>query len=119
MGSKPIIEEKKIEETIRNIQKEAFTVLDFIKTLKRLYPEDWKELVERFGLFGGKRRYTVSTYLSNRLDLYSHKPPSVLTPFTRYSEGRFIDYRKTTDNERKVFGSPVIAVFRKKKQTQR
>ena len=104
--SRPIIEERKIEKTIENIPKEAFTILDFIETLRRLYPKDWKGLAERFGLFRDKRRYTVSTYLSNRLDGYSHKPYSILAPFTRYSEGRFTDYRKTTDEERKAFGAP-------------
>jgi hypothetical protein len=116
---RPIIEEEKIEITVRNIRKEAFTVLDFIKTLERLYPEDWKKLAERFGLFGEKKRYTVSTCLSNRLDLYSHKPHSILAPFTKYSEGRFVNYRKTTDGEGRVFGSPMIAVFRKKEETNK
>lgn len=119
MGSKPIIGEEKIRKTIENTPKESFTVLDFTETLRRLYPEDWEGLTKRFGLFGGRRRYTVSTYFSNRLDVYSHKACSILAPFTRYSEGRFIDYRRTTDEERKVFGSPMIAVFRKKNVTER
>jgi hypothetical protein len=119
MRAKTIIEERKIEKTIQNISKKTLTVLDFIETLKRIYPEDWNGLVEEFGLFGNKRRYTVSTYLSNRLDVYSHKPYSILAQFTRYSEGRFMDYRKTTEEERKVFGSSMIAVFRKREETRR
>jgi len=58
----------------------------------------------------------VTTYLSNRLDLYSRKPYSLLVTFTRYSEGKFKDYRRTTKEERKYFGSPWIAVFKKKEQ---
>jgi hypothetical protein len=40
MTSKPLIEESKIEETIKSKPKEAFTVPDFIETLNRLYPEE-------------------------------------------------------------------------------
>jgi len=111
---KTLLEEEKIEETIKRIPQSSFTVLDFIEVFKELYPEDWKGLVERFGQFGEKRRYTVTTYLSNRLDLYSRKPYSLLLPFTRYREGKFKDYRKVTKEEQKRFGSPWIAVFKKK-----
>jgi hypothetical protein len=117
MASKVVVEEEKIEETIRTINKDSFTVLDFTEVFKRLYPEVWKQLVEKFGLFGSKRRYTVTTYLSNRLDVYSQKPYSILTPFTRYKQGKFKDYRKTTEVEKKVFGSPWIAIFKKKGRT--
>ena len=119
MGSKTIIEEEKIEETVKNIPKNLFTVLDFIEVFRCIYPEDWKRLVERFGLFGSKRRYTVATYFSNRLDVYSHKPYSILVPFTRYKEGKYEDYRKTTGEERKVFGSPWIATYKKKPKNKK
>lgn len=115
MGTKTIVEEQKVEETIKNMPKESFTVLDFIEVFRRMYPKEWEKLLERFGLFGSKKRYTVTTYLSNRLDVYSQKPYSILVPFTRYKEGKFKDYRKTTEEERKVFGSPWIAVYQKKK----
>lgn len=114
MKSKTIFEEEKIEETIKNINEESFTVLDFIKTLRRIHLQDWEALVERFGAFGSKRRYTVTTYLSNRLDTYSQSPHSLLVPFTRYKQAKFKDYRKTTHEERKIFGSPWIAVYKKK-----
>ncbi len=96
------------------IPQDSFTILDFIQIFRRRYPEDWTRLTERFGEFGEKRRYTVTTYLSNRLDVYSQKPHSVLRPLTHWSEGRFADRRRTTTEERKVFGSPWIAVFRKR-----
>jgi len=114
MGLKTLVEEEKIEETIKNIHKNQFTVLDFIKVFKKLYPEAWEKLLEKFGLFGSKRRYTVTTYFSNRLDVYSQKPNSILVPFTRYKDGKFKDYRRTTLEERKVFGGPWIAVYKKK-----
>ena len=104
MRSRTVVEEKKIEEAIRRISSDSFTVLDFVQVFKRIYPEEWGKLVERFGLFGSKRRYTVSTYFSNRLDVYSQKPQSILTPFTRYKQGRFMDYRRTSEEEKKVFG---------------
>ena len=114
MGSKPILEEKKIEETITNILGDSFTVLDFIEALKAEYPEDWKRLVERFGLYGSKKRYTVTTYLSNRLDVYSRKPYSRLLPLTRFNKSK-TDYRRPTKQEKEVFGSPWIAVYKKRR----
>jgi hypothetical protein len=116
MAQKRLLEEEKIERTIGALIKDSFTVLDFIEVFKKTDPEDWKKLVERFGQFGSKRKYTVTTYLSNRLDTYSQKPKSLLRPFTRYKQAKFKDYRKTTLEERKVFGSPWIAVFEKKKK---
>jgi hypothetical protein len=116
MVRKTLLEEKKVEQVIDAVTNESFTVLDFMTIFKRKYPADWKSLVERFGQFGSKSRYTVTTYLSNRLDVYSQKPCSLLRPFTRYSKAEFRDYRRTTLEERKVFGSPWIAVFRKKEQ---
>jgi len=113
---KTLLKEEKIEATIRKISHSSFTILDFIEVFKELYPEDWKRLVERFGQFGEKRRYTVATYLSNRLDLYSQKPYSLLVPFTRYSKGKFKDYRRVTEEEKKLFGSHWIAVFKKKEE---
>jgi len=111
---KPLLDDEKIKETIRRISQSSFTVLDFIRVFRQLYPDDWRQLIERFGQFGEKRKYTVTTYLSNRLDLYSRKTNSVLIPFTRYSKGKFEDYRKTTKEEQKIFGSQWIAVFKKK-----
>jgi hypothetical protein len=116
MVQKTLLEEEKIERTIRAVTNVSFTVLDFMAVFKREYPEDWKNLVERFGQFGSKRRYTITTYFSNRLDVYSQKPDSLLEPFTRYKQAKFEDYRRTTPEGRKVFGSPWIAVFRKKKR---
>lgn len=118
MRREAIIEEKKIEETIKHIPRDSFTVLDFIEVFRKVYPKDWEKLIERFGFFGSKRRYTTATYLSNRLDVYSQKANSILFAFTRYKEGKFKDYRKTTEEERKVFGSPWIAVYKKKTKTE-
>jgi hypothetical protein len=46
MGSGAIVEEKKIEQSIRQVPRHSFTVLDFIKALRSIYPEDWEGLVE-------------------------------------------------------------------------
>jgi hypothetical protein len=116
MTQKTLLEEGKIEETVRAVANDSFTVLDFVAVFREKYPVDWKNLVNRFGQFGSNRRYTVTTYFSNRLDVYSQKPRSLMKPFTRYKQAKFKDYRKTTPEERKVFGSFWIAVFRKKKQ---
>ncbi len=113
---KPVLDEQKIRETIEHLETSSFTVLDFIHRFRKLYPADWNDLVLRFGEFGWGRRYTATTYLSNRLDLYSRKPDSVLMPFVRYSEAKFQGYRRTTEKERQSFGSPWIAVFKRKRR---
>jgi len=110
---KTLLEEEKIADAVRRIRKVAFSVLDFIEVFRSAYPAEWRRLSARFGRFGEKRRYTVATYLSNRLDLYSRKPGSLIRPFTRYREGKFKDYRRATKEERRRFGSPWIALFRK------
>ncbi|WXG44602.1 MAG: hypothetical protein WED04_11310 [Promethearchaeati archaeon SRVP18_Atabeyarchaeia-1] len=110
------LEEGKVKDTIEHVDKPSFTVLDFIEMFKALHPDDWDQLAKRFGGFGEKRRYTVNTYFSNRLDAYSQKPTSLLVPFVRYKQGGFNDYRRTTEEERKVFGSPWIAMFNKREK---
>jgi hypothetical protein len=108
------LQEEKIEKTAKKIRKKSFTILDFIEVFKKLYPEEWGQLIRRYGRYGEKRRYTVSTYLSNRLELYSRKPDGILQPLTPYTKDRIKDYRRPTKDEKKYFGSPWIAVFRKK-----
>jgi len=108
-----LLEERKIIEMIKKLPQSSFSILDFMEIFKRLFPDDWKRLVERFGLFGEKKRYTVATYLANRLYTYSHKPSSFLKPFRRYEKGGKGDYRRTTKEERESFGSPWIAIYRK------
>ncbi len=67
MVSKVLVNESKIAETILRLAASAFTPHDFIDAFKRFFPEDWRALVERFGVFGGGRRSTVSTCFLNRL----------------------------------------------------
>ena len=69
--------ESKVVETVRAIPAGEFTVLEFADMLAHLYPDDWGILLARFGTFGENRRYTTSTYLSNRLEEYSRKPDSL------------------------------------------
>ncbi len=107
MARHTLLDTEKIEQTIKGLSQDSFTVLDFTAAFKELYPQDWTRLVERLGELGQGRRYTVNTYLSNRLDVYSHKPGSLLMPFLRYSEAKFADYRKPTVEERKRFWQPM------------
>jgi hypothetical protein len=104
-----------IESTIRSMRKRRFTVLEFADALKRRHPPVWRELVDRFGEFGEKRRYTVSTYLSNRLEEYSRLRGGLLARHARYSENRARGYRRPTESEKERFGSPWIAVYRKRR----
>ncbi len=80
-------------------------------TFRNMRSEDRKRLVEKFGLFGSKRRYTATTYFSNRLDAYSQKPCSILVPFTGYKKGKFKDYKKTT--RKKGFRKPLYSCTQK------
>lgn len=116
---KTLLEETKIARTVERIPRASFTVLDFIEVFRRTYAVDWERLVARFGQLGEKRRYTGTTYLSNRLDLYSQKSGSRLRRLVHWNEGGFADRRRTTREERKVFGSPWIAVFRKRPRRAR
>lgn len=116
---KVLVTDEKIANTIQAIRPASFTVLDFMDIFKALHPAEWQRLIDRFGQFGDKRRYTATTYLSNRLDVYSRKPHSLLLPFTRYSEAKFKDYRRPTREERQRFGSPWIAVFKKRQRRSR
>lgn len=111
-----LLEERKIIETIEKLPMGSFTILNFIETFKMLFPNQWDKLTNRFGLFGEKKRYTVSTYLANRLYTYSHKSNSLLEPFKKYKKGGKGNYRKATKEERKSFGSHWIAVYQKIKK---
>lgn len=108
-----LLSREEIESTIRSFRKRQFTVLDFADALRHRYPELWRGLVGRFGEFGEKRRYTVSTYLSNRLEEYSRTGDGLLEPHPHYAEGRQKGYRRPTAEERARFGSPWIAVYRR------
>lgn len=111
---KLILEERKIIETILKLPRSSFTILDFMKTFRELFPDEWQKLTERYGLFGKKKRYTVATYLANRLYIYSYKPESILKPFQKYKKGGKGDYQRATKEERNYFGSPWIAIYRKR-----
>jgi len=63
------------------------------------------------------KKYTVTTYRSNRLDLYSHQAYSRLLPLTRFNESKK-DYRRPTKQEKEVFGSPWIALYKKKVESE-
>lgn len=111
--NKTLLEERKLVETVGKLHGDSFTVLDFMRTFEGSFPDEWQALVERFGMFGEKKRYTVATYLANRLYTYSHKSESCLMPFRKYADGAKEDYRRATKEERRVFGSPWMAIYRK------
>ena len=111
--TKTLLEERKLAQTVERLPLNSFTILEFIATFKELFTHEWEALVERFGLFGEKKRYTVATYLANRLYAYSHKSGSCLVPFRKYVSGQRADYRRATKEERRVFGSPWIAIYRR------
>jgi len=114
---KPLLDEKVIAAVVERIPKSTFTVLEFMDYLADVNPQVWNSLLERYGTFGEGRRYTTATYLSNRLVTYSQKEGSLLHPFRGWQKGRVPpspDYRRPTAQEKKRFGSPWIAVFRKR-----
>ena len=114
---KPLLDEKAIAAVVERIPRSTFTVLEFMDYLEDFHPQVWNSLLERYGTFGQGRRYTGPTYLSNRLVTYSQKEESLLHPFRGWQRGRVPpspDYRRSTDEEKKRFGSPWIAIFRKR-----
>jgi hypothetical protein len=115
---KPLISTEQIETVIRGMP-EGFTTLDFVGVFKKQFPVLWRQLAKRYGLHGSGTRYSVLTYLSNRLSVYSRrKSPGLLEPTPtgwNPQAGRFL--RRTTSTERKRFGSPWIVVFRRRKHT--
>ncbi len=56
-----LLEEEKITTTIKKLRKSSFSILDFMELFKKLFPNEWEKLVERFGLFGERKRYPVAT----------------------------------------------------------
>ena len=92
----------------------SFTILDFMEAFRELFPNDWGRIVERYGLYGSKRRYTVATYLSNGLYTYSHKPHSTPEPLVKYTEDRTKSFRRATDEEGKGFREPLDSCLQEK-----
>ena len=43
---KTSLEERRIVETTEVLPKSSFTILDFMKTFKELFPDEWQKLVE-------------------------------------------------------------------------
>ncbi|HIE39396.1 MAG TPA: hypothetical protein EYP77_10085 [Anaerolineae bacterium] len=115
MGGKPLVPTEHLEEVIRRMP-EGFTILDFVEVFQERFPEVWRGLVERYGLYGSGTRYSALTYLSNRLSAYSRrKEPGLLEPTPvgwKPEESRYL--RRTTREERKRFGSPWIVIFRRR-----
>ena len=114
---KPLVSTEQLEAVIRRMP-EAFTILDFAEVFQEEFPDLWRGLVERYGLYGSGTRYSALTYLSNRLSAYSRrKTPGLLEPTPmgwKPEEGRHL--RRTTREERKRFGSPWIVVYRRREK---
>ncbi len=117
--TQPRVSVEQLETIIRQMP-DAFTILDFADAFAERFPEVWQALVERYGLYGSGTRYSALTYLSNRLSSYSkRKTPGLLEPMPvgwKPEEGRYL--RRTTREERKRFGSPWIAVYRRRETTK-
>jgi len=114
---KPLVSTEQLEAVIRQMP-EAFTILDFVEVFQKEFPDLWRGLVERYGLYGSGTRYSALTYLSNRLSAYSRrKTPGLLEPTPvgwKPEEGRYL--RRTTREERKRFGSHWIVVYRRREE---
>jgi len=113
----PRVSVEQLEAIIRQMP-DAFTVLDFVAAFREQFPDLWEQLVDRYGLYGSGTRYSALTYLSNRLSSYSRrKTPGLLEPTPvgwKPEEGRYL--RRTTREERQHFGSPWIAVYRRREE---
>jgi hypothetical protein len=111
----PLVSVEEVEAVIPQMPG-AFTILDFADAFAGQFPERWKQLVDRYGLYGSGTRYSALTYLSNRLSSYSRrKSPGLLDPMPvgwKPEEGRYL--RRSTAQERQHFGSRWIAVYRRR-----
>lgn len=112
----PRVSVEEVEAVIPHMP-ETFTILDFVAAFAEQFPELWQQLVDRYGLYGSGTRYSALTYLSNRLSAYSkHKALGLLELMPvgwKPEEGRY--QRRTTPEERQRFGSPWIAVYRRRR----
>jgi len=111
----PRVSIEEVETVIRQMP-DAFTILDFVAVFGEQFPDLWQQLVDRYGLYGSGTRYSALTYLSNRLSSYSkRKVPGLLEPMPigwKPEESRYL--RRSTREERQHFGSPWIAVYRRR-----
>jgi hypothetical protein len=114
MGA-PLVPTEQLETVIRHMP-DAFTILDFADVFREQFPDVWRGLVERYGLYGSGTRHSALTYLSNRLSAYSRrKKPGLVEPTPvgwKPEEGRYL--RRTSREERQRFGSPWIVVYRRR-----
>lgn len=105
-------------ETVIRQMPNTFTVLDFADAFHELLPDLWRQLVDRYGLYGSGTRYSALTYLSNRLSSYSkRRTPGLLEPMPvgwKPEEGCYL--RRTTPEERQHFGSPWIALYHRREE---
>lgn len=67
MGSKTIVEEKKIEETIKNIPEDWFTVLDFTEVFRLVYPKSGRGWLK--GSDSSEAREDTPWRRTSRIDL--------------------------------------------------
>ncbi|MDI7277290.1 MAG: hypothetical protein QME94_15040 [Anaerolineae bacterium] len=106
---------EQLEAVIRRLP-EAFTTLDFAAAFAEQYPDLWQRLIARYGLYGSGTRYSVLTYLGNRLSSYSRRrSQALLEPMPvgwKSKQERYL--RRSTPEERERFGSYWIAVFRRR-----
>ena len=75
MGSKTIVDVSQVEETIKNIPIDSFTVLDFIEAFRKVYPEDWGRLVESLG-FSEAKEDTLWQPTFQTDSMYIHRKPT-------------------------------------------
>jgi hypothetical protein len=113
--ARPRVTAEQLEQVILELP-DAFTILDVVPVFQEQFPDVWRHLVERYGLYGSGTRYSALTYLSNRISSYARRRPSGLLEPTptgwEPKEGRYL--RHSTPEERKHFGSYWIVIYRRR-----
>lgn len=109
-----IIKDDKIDTAIESIAEDSFTALDFAGVYERLFPDEWKIFVQRYGLPGEDSRYTLLDFFTNRLEYYSHKEKALIFPVERFNSKKSNSFRPATKEEKKYFGEKLVTVFKKK-----
>ena len=114
--STPLVSTEQLEIFISRMP-DGFTILDFADDFRERFPDVWRGLVERYGLYRSGIRCAALTYLSNRLSAYlRRKKPGLVEPTPvgwKPEEGRYL--RRTSREERQRFGSPWIVIYRRRR----
>jgi len=96
----PLIGSSQMDDVLKLFKGRQFITKEFINKFKKMYPNEWKLLIRKFGE-GGKgcgRNYSANGYIGLRL---GNRKKAQIISFIRYTPAP------------KGWGSPVIALWKR------